>query len=116
MVPWHPKRRHTSYRRAKDILPGGTQLLSKRPELLAPNQWPPYYSKASGCAVWDLDGNRFLDMTYMGMGACILGYADPTVDEVVKKVIDARSMKGCPPHVLFGVDAGGQWAYTIRQE
>jgi glutamate-1-semialdehyde 2,1-aminomutase len=102
------------YRRAKAIFAGGTQLLSKRPELFAPKQWPPYCSKASRRAVWDLDCNGVLDMTYRGIGACILGYADPTVNEVVKKVIDAGSMKGCPLHVLFGVDAGGQWAYTKR--
>lgn len=28
------------YRRAKQLIPGGTQLLSKRPELFLPDQWP----------------------------------------------------------------------------
>ena len=27
-------------------IPGGTQLLSKRPELFLPDQWPSYFSKA----------------------------------------------------------------------
>ena len=43
------------YRRAKKLIPGGTQLLSKRPELFAPSLWPAYYSKAKGASVWDLD-------------------------------------------------------------
>ena len=51
------------YTRAKQIIPGGTQLLSKRPEQFAPNQWPPYFSKAKGCEIWDLDGNHYYDLT-----------------------------------------------------
>lgn len=80
------------YKRAKKIIPGGTQLLSKRPEMFLPDLWPAYYSKAKGCEVWDLDGNKYTDMSYMGIGACILGYADEDVDNAVKKVIDLASM------------------------
>ena len=29
-----------AYTHAKQIIPGGVQLLSKRPEQFAPNQWP----------------------------------------------------------------------------
>lgn len=77
------------YKKAKKIIPGGTQLLSKRPELHLPDLWPSYYQKAKGCEVWDLDGKKYIDMSYMGIGACVLGYADPDVDNAVKKVIDA---------------------------
>jgi glutamate-1-semialdehyde aminotransferase len=89
------------YRRAKTIIPGGTQLLSKRPELFAPEVWPPYYRKAAGCRVWDLDGNRFIDMTSMGIGACLLGYADPEVNRAVKEAVDEGSMTtlNCPQEV-----------------
>lgn len=80
------------YARAKNRIPGGTQLLSKRPEMFLPEQWPSYYSKARGAEVWDLDGNRYLDMSYNGIGACILGAADPDVDAAVKAAIDAGSM------------------------
>ena len=59
------------YKRAKELIPGGTQLLSKRPEMFAPDIWPSYYSKAKGSKVWDLDNNKFLDMSIMGVGACI---------------------------------------------
>ena len=44
------------YRRAKEIIPAGTQLLSKRPEMFAPDVWPPYYQKAKGCLLTDVDG------------------------------------------------------------
>jgi len=80
------------YEEAKKIIPGGTQLLSKRPEQFLPDQWPAYYSKAKGCEVWDLDGNKYIDMSYMGIGACTLGYADDDVDAAVINAINNGSM------------------------
>lgn len=78
--------------KAKRIIPGGTQLLSKRPDQFLPGQWPSYYQKAKGVEVWDLDGNKFVDMSIMGVGTCILGYADDDVNEAVKKAVDLGSM------------------------
>ena len=37
------------YKKAKKIIPGGTMLLSKRPEMFLPELWPSYFSKAKGC-------------------------------------------------------------------
>lgn len=79
------------YRRAKKLIPGGTQLLSKRPEMFLPEQWPSYYAQAKGVEVVDLDGNTYVDMSIMGVGACVLGYADPEVDSAVKAAIDNGS-------------------------
>lgn len=76
------------YRQAKKLIPGGTQLLSKRPEMFLPEQWPSYYTQARGVEVIDMDGNTYVDMSIMGVGACILGYADPEVDSAVKTAID----------------------------
>lgn len=78
--------------RAKRKIPGGTQLLSKRPEMFLPDQWPTYYQRAKGAEIWDLDGNHFYDLSLMGVGTCILGYADDDVDRAVKKAIDLGSM------------------------
>lgn len=80
------------YNKAKRLIPGGTQLLSKRPEMFLPELWPAYYEKAKGCEIWDLDGNKYIDMSYMGIGACTLGYADKEIDDAVKKAIDKGSM------------------------
>ncbi len=80
------------YRKARTRIPGGTQLLSKRPEMFLPEQWPSYYSKARGAELWDLDGNRYIDMSHSGIGACVLGYADPDVDAAVHAAIDGGSM------------------------
>lgn len=80
------------YRLAKTLIPGGTQLLSKRPEMFAPDQWPGYYREAAGCQVVDLDGRSYLDMSYMGIGACLLGYNDPDVTAAVVRRVQAGSM------------------------
>lgn len=76
------------YRRAKQRIPGGTQLLSKRPEMFLPERWPSYYASARGIEIVDLDGHVYLDFSIMAIGACILGYADPDVDGAVKACID----------------------------
>ena len=89
------------YKQAKKRIPGGTQLLSKRPEMFLPDQWPSYYERARGIEVWDLDGRRYLDMCYNGVGACILGAADPDVDVAVKEVLSRGNMStlNCPEEV-----------------
>jgi glutamate-1-semialdehyde aminotransferase len=91
------------YKEAKLLIPGGTQLLSKRPEQLLPELWPAYYDKAKGCAVWDLDGNKYIDMSFMGIGACTLGYADDDVDNAVIECIHKANMTtlNCPEEVAL---------------
>ncbi len=85
------------YRHAKTLIPGGTQLLSKRPELYLPGGWPAYYSKAKGAYTWDLDGNRYADFASMGIGACTLGFADDDVDAAVIAAINSGSMSTLNP-------------------
>ncbi len=80
------------YKKAKTLIPGGTQLLSKRPEMFLPGGWPAYYKKAKGCRIWDLDDKEYLDCSLMGVGSCILGYADADVNKAVKAVINAGNM------------------------
>jgi len=86
---------------AKKIIPGGNQLLSKRSERFLPRLWPAYYSKAKGCCVWDVQGKRYYDFAQMGVGSCILGYADDDVDAAVLKAIKDGSMStlNCPEEI-----------------
>ena len=91
------------WKRAKQVIPGGNMLLSKRAEMFLPGQWPAYFSKAKGCKVWDLDGNEYIDMSVMGIGTNTLGYGHPEVDEAVRKTIDAGNMStfNCPEEVYL---------------
>ncbi|OGQ99680.1 MAG: glutamate-1-semialdehyde aminotransferase [Deltaproteobacteria bacterium RIFOXYD12_FULL_55_16] len=91
------------WRRAKQVIPGGSMLLSKRAEMFLPEQWPAYFSRAKGCKVWDLDGNEYIDMSIMGIGTNILGYGHPEVDAAVHETIEAGNMStlNCPEEVYL---------------
>lgn len=91
------------WKRAKQVIPGGNMLLSKRAEMFLPELWPTYFSKAKGCKVWDLDGNEYIDMSIMGIGTNILGYGHQEVDDAVRKTIDAGNMStfNCPEEVYL---------------
>jgi len=80
------------YVRARQIIPGGTQLLSKRPEMFAPDRWPAYYDQAIGCEVVDTSGRRFIDMSSSGILSCLLGFADPDVNAAVMRRVHLGSM------------------------
>ena len=89
--------------KAKSLIPGGNMLLSKRPEMFLPEKWPTYYKKASGCSVWDLEGNHFKDLCSMGVGTNILGYANSEVDSKVINAIKDSTMStlNCFEEVLL---------------
>jgi len=75
------------WQRAKDVIPGGGMLLSKRPEMFLPDQWPTYYSRAKGIEVEDLDGRKYQDFATMSVGACSLGYGNEAVDSAVIRAV-----------------------------
>lgn len=89
--------------RAKRVIAGGNMLLSKRPEMFLPDQWPTYFSRSKGCTVWDLDNNPFTDMSIMGVGTNILGYGHPEVDQAVIDTVQKGNMStlNCPEEVLL---------------
>ena len=86
------------WQKATKIIPGGNGLLSKRPDRYLPNFWPTYFSKSKGINVWDLENKKYQDMAQMGMGTCILGYANDFIDKKVKKIINKgiSSTLNCP--------------------
>lgn len=91
------------WKRAKAVIPGGNMLLSKRAEMFLPDQWPAYFSKAKGCQVWDMDGNRYTDMCIMGIGTNTLGYGHYEVDAAVRQTVDTGNMStfNCPEEVYL---------------
>lgn len=80
------------YLEAKRRIPGGTQLVGKRPEQYLPGNWPAYYRRAKGCTVWDLDDRSYEDFTSNGIGTCLLGYADDVINAAVADCIVRGSM------------------------
>ncbi|SDH62113.1 aminotransferase class III-fold pyridoxal phosphate-dependent enzyme [Propionivibrio dicarboxylicus] len=91
------------WKRAKEVIPGGNMLLSKRAEMFLPDLWPAYFSKTKGCQVWDLDGNQYTDVSIMGIGTNVLGYGHPDVDAAVHRTVDAGNMStfNCPEEVYL---------------
>ncbi len=106
------------YKKAKTMIPGGTSLLSKRPEQLLPENWPSYFSKSKGCRVWDLDGREYIDCGLMGVGTNTLGYSNDEVNEAVMKVVKDGCMTtlNCPEEVYLAEKllTMNPWAGGVR--
>jgi glutamate-1-semialdehyde 2,1-aminomutase len=106
------------YKKAKTLIPGGTMLLSKRPEMFLPDQWPSYFTKAKGISVWDLDGKELLDMSIMGIGTNTLGYGNDEVDAAVMETVKNGNMStlSCPEEVYLAekLIEINPWADMVR--
>lgn len=79
------------YGRALERIPGGTQLVSRRPNRVAYGVSPIYAARAQGARFWDVDGFEYIDWI-SGIGAILLGYCDPVVDEAVREQIALGTM------------------------
>ena len=97
MKEWKIDKSLAMQEKAAAIIPGMTQLLSKRPDMFSRGVWPAYFKKAKGSRVWDLDDNEYIDCSIGGIGATVLGYADDDVNAAVKKVIDEGSASTLNP-------------------
>ena len=75
------------YIKAKKIIPGGNQLLSKRPEMFLPNLWPSYYKRSKDIKIWDLNNRCYEDFSIMSIGQCSLGYSNKEVNKAVTRAI-----------------------------
>lgn len=106
------------YEKAKTLIPGGTMLLSKRPEMFLPDLWPSYFSKTKGCTVWDLDGKEYTDMSIMGIGTNTLGYGNEFVDKAVQECVVKGNMStfNCPEEVWLAEKLVelNPWADMVR--
>lgn len=73
--------------RAARVIPCGTQTLSKGPTQFVQGVSPIYLQRGRGAHVWDVDGNEFVDYP-MGLGPVILGYAEPAVDDAIRRQLE----------------------------
>ncbi len=68
--------------RAKESVPAQCHTLSHGPTQYVSNVSPKFIERGDGCYVWDVDGNKFLDLAPGGFPA-ILGYNDKEFNEAV---------------------------------
>ncbi|MBO0729821.1 MAG: aminotransferase class III-fold pyridoxal phosphate-dependent enzyme [Acidimicrobiaceae bacterium] len=63
--------------RARRVIPGG--MYGHESARLLPGTFPQFFSRAEGAYLWDLDGNRYLDLM-CAYGPNLLGYGHPRVN------------------------------------
>ena len=79
------------YDRAEELIPGKTQLISRRASSFAHPISPIYADHAKGSRFVDVDGNEYIDWVN-AVTAIILGHADDVVDGAVREQIDKGSL------------------------
>jgi glutamate-1-semialdehyde 2,1-aminomutase/spore coat polysaccharide biosynthesis protein SpsF len=72
-----------SKRALKVLFPKAQSYLN----ILPPNEYPRYFSKAKGAYVWDIDGNKYIDL-FLGSGAIIIGHGNEELMNVIKTQLD----------------------------
>ena len=70
--------------RAELTIPLGSQTFSKSRTQYPVGISPLFIDRAKGCHVWDLDGNKYIDLV-SSLASVTLGYGDPRVNAGVKK-------------------------------
>jgi glutamate-1-semialdehyde 2,1-aminomutase/spore coat polysaccharide biosynthesis protein SpsF len=68
--------------RAAKVIPGASQTFSKGADQHVRGVAPVFLAKGSGCRVWDVDGNEYIDYI-QGLLPNILGYAHEEVNAAV---------------------------------
>ena len=79
------------WKRAKEIIPGGNMLVSKRSEMFLPNLWPSYFKSSNYNQIIDLDGNKFTDFIF-SVGTNTLGYRNKHVEKKVNIALKYGNM------------------------
>ena len=79
------------YDRAEELIPGKTQLISRRASSFAHPVSPIYADHAKGSRFVDVDGNEYIDWVN-AVTAIILGHADDVVDDAVRDQIGKGSL------------------------
>ncbi len=81
--------------RARRVVPGASQTLSKGPSMFVEGAYPVFLERGRGCRVWDVDGNEYVDYV-LGLASITLGYAYPAVTEAVARQLERGSIFSLP--------------------
>jgi len=84
----NPKSRYLESERllelAESVIPLGSQTFSKSRTQYPVGVSPFFASKSSGSYLWDVDGNKYVDLV-ASLAAVTLGYGDPDINRAVKR-------------------------------
>lgn len=76
---------HEWSKRASNVMfPAAQSYLN----ILPPNEYPRYFSKAKAAYVWDVDGNKYIDL-FLGSGAIIIGHGNEKLLKVIRTQLDS---------------------------
>src|SRR5262245_12880515 len=73
--------------RALELIPCGTQTMSKGPSCYVEGVFPKYLQKGCGSHVFDVDGNEYIDYI-LSLGPISLGHQYPAVLEAVRRQLE----------------------------
>lgn len=83
--------------RAVKVIPNG--MFGHEATHLLPASFPQFFSKAKGAYIWDVDGNRYLDLM-CAYGPNLLGYGDERVDAAATRQLALGDTMTGPGAVL----------------
>ncbi len=86
-------------KKAHHFIPGGAHTYSKGDDQF-PSNAPKIIDRGEGCHLWDVDGNKWLDLG-MSLGTMVLGHAYGPVVEAAQKEL-SRGCNFVRPSVLEG--------------
>ena len=125
------KRSDELWAKSRDLIPAGTQTLSKGPTQFVDGVAPKYLARGQGSHVWDVDGNEFIDYP-MGLGPITLGHCHPVTQEAVRRQLEQgvtfsmmnplelevskliRELIPCAERVRFGKNGSDATAAAVR--
>jgi len=81
------------WRRAIEMIPGGSQTNSKRATAYALGAFPIYAQRAEGARIQDVDGNWYIDYI-LGLGPITLGYCYPEIDAAIREQLERGIIYG----------------------
>jgi glutamate-1-semialdehyde aminotransferase len=84
-----------AWKEALDLIPTGTQMMSKTAGQFVEGEYPYFVESGKGCELRDLDGNHFVD-TFSAFGTVLLGYAHEGVNAAIRRQLDSGIIFSLP--------------------
>ncbi len=81
------------FEKAETFIPGGVNSPVRAGKAVGVS--PPFISRAEGCLLWDVDGNKYIDYV-CSWGPMILGHAHPEVVRILEEGIRRGTSYGAP--------------------